>query len=89
MVPEKFIVLISNSFVLGIIENDSVSKTDGTHEKTVIRMLVINPGIQKNKGKVKKGLRQTELHSMSLWLLLRGAVHPESLPAGQKWKSNH
>lgn len=52
-------------------------------------MLVINPGIQKNKGKVKKGLRQKELHSMSLGLLLRGAVPPESLPAGWKWKSNH
>lgn len=49
-------------------------------------MLVINPGIQKNKGKVKKGLRQTELHSMSLWLLLRGAVHPESSPAGRNGK---
>lgn len=50
-------------------------------------MLVINPGIQKNKGKVKKGLRQTELHSMSLWLLLRGAVHPESSPAGRNGKA--
>lgn len=90
MVLEKVIVLVSNPFLLGIMQSDDVSKTNGTHEKSVIVILVINPCVQKNKGKVKKIHEAKQAHSRSVpQAVAKGSSSSGELHAVGKWKSNN
>lgn len=73
-----------------IFVGDHVSKTNGTHEKSVIVILVINPCVQKNKGKVKKIHEAKQAHSRSVpQAVAKGSSSSGKLHAVGKWKSNN